>query len=57
MVAGLFYGLWAYVYLTCGHHTESISKVEFQDRFDILLEMRLSGVAGQGYTMLYGDPS
>jgi len=26
----------------------------FQDRFDILLEMRLSGVAEQGYTVLYG---
>jgi hypothetical protein len=25
-----------------------------QNRFDILLEIRLSGVAGQGYTMLYG---
>jgi len=26
----------------------------FQDRFDILLEMRLSGVAEQDYTVLYG---
>ena len=25
----------------------------FQDRSDILLEMRLGGVAKQGYTMLY----
>ena len=29
-------------------------KFDFQDRFDILLEMRLSCVAEQGYTMLYG---
>jgi len=26
----------------------------FKMRFDILLEMKLSGVAEQGYTMLYG---
>jgi hypothetical protein len=26
----------------------------FQDRFDIILEKRLSGLAGQEYTMLYG---
>jgi len=29
-------------------------KVDFQDRLDILLEMRLSGVAEQEYTGLYG---
>jgi hypothetical protein len=27
----------------------------FPDRFDILLKMRLSGVAEQNYTMLYGN--
>ena len=26
----------------------------FQDRFDILLEMRLSGIANQGNAMFYG---
>ena len=34
-----------------GHHIESLN---FQGRFDSILEMRLSGVAEQGYTMLYG---
>jgi hypothetical protein len=29
-------------------------KIDFQGRFDILFEVRLSGVAKQGYTMLYG---
>jgi len=37
-----------------GHHADSIRKVNFQDKFDILLEMRVSGVAEQGNTMLYG---
>jgi hypothetical protein len=37
-----------------GYHTWSIRKLDFQDRFDILLEMRLSGVVEQGYTKLYG---
>jgi hypothetical protein len=31
-------------------------KVDFQDRFDILLEVRLSGVAEQGYTMYMEIP-
>jgi len=29
-------------------------KLEFQDSFDILLEMRLGDVAEQGYIKLYG---
>jgi len=37
-----------------GYHKEQIRKLEFQGRLDILLEMRISGVAGQGNTMLYG---
>ena len=28
-----------------GHHADSIRKVDFQDKFDILLEMRISSVA------------
>jgi len=32
----------------------TIFLVDFSDRFDILLEMRLSGVAEQEYTKLYG---
>jgi hypothetical protein len=39
---------------TQGHHAKSIGTLELQDRFDILLEMRLSGIAGLRYTMLYG---
>ncbi len=34
--------------------TEPIRKLGFQGRVDILLGMRLSGVAGLRYTMLYG---
>jgi len=30
--------------------------LSFRDRFDILSEKRPSGVAEQGYTMLYGNP-
>jgi len=31
-----------------------LESFSFRDRFDILLEKRLSGVAGLRYTMLYG---
>ena len=35
---------------------ESIRKLDFQDRLDILLEKRLSSVAGLRYAMLKGNP-
>jgi len=39
----------------CGDaEKETLKYLIFQDRFDILLEMKFSGVAEQGYTMLYG---
>jgi len=31
-----------------------VKKLDFQDRLGILLEMRLSGVAEQNYTVSYG---
>jgi hypothetical protein len=34
--------------------TESIRMVDFQGRLDILLEKRLSGIAGPRYKRLYG---
>ena len=34
--------------------TETIRNLDFQGRVDILLGMRLSGVAGLRFTMLYG---
>ena len=33
---------------------KTLKDLLLQYRFDILLEMRLSGVAEQGYTVLYG---
>ena len=39
---------------TQGHNTESILKLDFQERLEILLEMKLGGVAGQGYKKLQG---
>jgi len=36
-----------------GHHTESIRKLAFQGRLDILLEIKFSGASEQGYTMFY----
>ncbi len=32
-------------------------KLEFLDRFDILLKIKLSGVAGPAYTMYMGNPN
>jgi len=32
------------------HHTKSIRSLEFQGRFDILLEIKLSEIAKQRYT-------
>jgi hypothetical protein len=37
-----------------GHNAWSIRKLEFRDMFDILLEKRLSSIAGQANPMLYG---
>ncbi len=33
---------------------EKLGNLDFQNKFDILLEMRVSGIAKQGHTMLYG---
>ena len=41
----------------CGDaEKETLKILIFQDKFDILWEMRFSGVDGQGYTMLYEKP-
>ncbi len=38
----------------CDGEKKTLKYLIFQDRFDILLEMRFSGIAEQGYKMLYG---
>ena len=41
--------------LRCGDaEKETLKYLIFQDRFDMLLKMRLSSVTEQEYTMLYG---
>ena len=45
---------WFYVLQPQDYHTESIKKFVLRDRFDVLLEKRLDGVAEQGFAQLYG---
>ena len=39
-----------------GKHAKPVRKLDFQDRVDILLEMRVSGVAKKGNTCYMGNP-